>query len=613
MADLRISQLPPLTGAILQADDALAIVDGSASETKKISSKDLIQSGIALIDAGSIPGDKLNVTVPAGSIGTAELANGAVTAEKLANNSTAVYGAALPTAGVYQGQLAVLSADGKPYIWSGSAWAAFGTGIESVTGGQVGNITTTATTVGSDVSVYAQVDDSTVPAAFLAGPSASAGAVELRTIVPADLPIASTTTAGIVTVPFGGGLGIDGGVSGLGSDLVIDNDIAPSSDNHLVAYNEKGLIVGGRAIQGGDLPIATNGSVGGISAGPEFAVTPAGQLQIKNQVSAAGHPYVNYDSNGLITSGRDLADTDIPDLDASKITTGTFPTALLADGSVTRAKLADYSTVYIQEVQPPITGDDYIGVGWYQESTGQLRLYNGNSWMPVGFGRLSNDNLRWGGIVDATTGFITGVTDSGQNAGLTIGQPLPDATNALGGLYVVVGEAGDQIQVTPGVTYDAGDWCLCINENEGWVRIDTMSGGGSGGASNLNDLLDVTITGPASGQYLQLQANGQWQNVELTADVESVNGQTGVVVLDAGDVGALAPGDDISELNNDSGFITAADIPAVPVTSVNSKTGDVVLDAADVGALPDTTPLSTSYPSALGPLSRLSDGRPAIH
>ena len=184
-----------------------------------------------------------------------------------------------------------MAADGSAYIWSGSAWTAFGTGITSITGGQVGDITTTVTTVGSDVSVYAQVDDSTVPAAFLAGPTATAGSVELRTIVPADLPIASTSTAGIVTVPFGGGLAIDGGDSGLGSDLVIDNNITPSSDNQLVAYNEKGLVIGGRNIQGSDLPLATNGSVGAISAGSEFKVTPAGELQIDNQVTAAGHAF----------------------------------------------------------------------------------------------------------------------------------------------------------------------------------------------------------------------------------------------------------------------------------------------------------------------------------
>lgn len=42
----------------------------------------------------------------------------------------------------------------------------------------------------------------------------------------------------------------------------------------------------------------------------------------------------------------------------------------------------------------------------------------------------------------------------------------------------------------------------------------------------------------------------------------------------------------ISELDNDSGFITEANIP---VKSVNGKTGNVTLDAKAVGALPDTT------------------------
>lgn len=46
-----------------------------------------------------------------------------------------------------------------------------------------------------------------------------------------------------------------------------------------------------------------------------------------------------------------------------------------------------------------------------------------------------------------------------------------------------------------------------------------------------------------------------------------------------------------SELTNDSGFITS-----VPVTSVNGQTGVVSLDASDVGALPDSTaiPMKTS-------------------
>ena len=71
--------------------------------------------------------------------------------------------------------------------------------------------------------------------------------------------------------------------------------------------------------------------------------------------------------------------------------------------------------------------------------------------------------------------------------------------------------------------------------------------------------------------------------------VDSVNGKTGAVVLTAEDVGALPSSTVIpsktSELTNDSGFITANDVPAAPVSSVNTKTGAVVLTAEDVEAL----------------------------
>ena len=250
-------------------------------------------------------------------------------------------------------------------------------------------------------------------------------------------------------------------------------------------------------------------------------------------------------TKALVTSGRELDESDIPELPASKITSGEFGTDQLADESVTLEKIADYAVSYIQESSPSTTDPGHIGCLWYQESTGQLRMWNGNSWMPVGFGRLSNDNLRWGGIIDASTGLIVGATSSGTNAGLEIGKALPDATDNLGGLYVVASVAGDQITATPGTDYDAGDWCLCINKAEGWVRIDTMTGGGGGGggASTLDDLLDVTLAGASAGQFLQLQGTNQWTNVDVTPN----------------SIGALKPGDNVSELNNDAGYLDEAE------------------------------------------------------
>ena len=67
MSDVRIADLPVLLQADLAAADVLAIDDTSASETKKITSKELVQGGvIALIDDGVIPGAKL----VSGGVGT---------------------------------------------------------------------------------------------------------------------------------------------------------------------------------------------------------------------------------------------------------------------------------------------------------------------------------------------------------------------------------------------------------------------------------------------------------------------------------------------------------------------------------------------------------------
>lgn len=106
-----------------------------------------------------------------------------------------------------------------------------------------------------------------------------------------------------------------------------------------------------------------------------------------------------------------------------------------------------------------------------------------------------------------------------------------------------------------------------------------------------------------------------------SAPVTSVNTKTGAVILSASDVGAqptitvngIIKGDGagnlseqetvaaelvdlptvptkVSELTNDSGYITAVQ---APVQSVNNKTGAVSLTASDVGALPADTVIPT--------------------
>ena len=94
--------------------------------------------------------------------------------------------------------------------------------------------------------------------------------------------------------------------------------------------------------------------------------------------------------------------------------------------------------------------------------------------------------------------------------------------------------------------------------------------------------------------------------------VTSVAGKTGDVVLVKADItdfadadyataaqGALAdsatqPGDNISTLTNDAGYITSAQVPTDSVTSVNSQTGVVVLNTDDISDASATNKYTTA-------------------
>ncbi len=511
MADLRISDLPELADGQLQAEDPLAIVDVSASTTKKVKASVLVLDAIKSLPDGSIPDGKIDSSaITPGSIDTAALADKSVTAAKLADLSSAGISADLPVTGAFIGQLWVKTSGTLPEIYAcnGTNWLD-ASGVVDIQGDTGGLVNTYVVESGSNVTISADIDNTNAAGQFLAGPANSGGAISQRVIVPTDLPTAGAEK---------GAVAVNGnGLTMSGNSISIDNSVSANTTNgRLVTYTDKGLVTGGTPILPSDLPIAVQGNVGAVQPGPGLSVDATGAIGISNVVVGGTFPKITFNDQGLCTAGDILVDADIPNLSTDKIVNGSFGPERLSANCVESSKIADYATSFIQEALPGITSDDFIGKLWYQESTAQLRMWNGNSFMAIGFGRLSNENLRWGGLINAATGLMTGVTEAGTTAGLKIGEPLPAATNQLGGLYVAADVGGDGIGVTPGVSYAVGNWCLCVNEVEGWVKIENVGGGGGGGgATSLGALLDVTLTNETTGDFLQLQSNGQWQNVAV--------------------------------------------------------------------------------------------------
>lgn len=355
-------------------------------------------------------------------------------------------------------------------------------------------------------------------------------------LVPTDLPVAAETTIGGVSVPTVSGLTVSG-VGALGHA----NSVVPATING-ISYDGQGHVVQIVPLKAGDLPLATETTVGAISIQPSpgLHVTALGELSHTNSGVAAGtYPKVVVDARGHVTGGLLLAASDIPGIDASKITSGTLGTAQIADHSITQEKLEDYSIAFIQEVAPAPSNAYHHGMLWLQESTGQLRMWNGNSWFPVGFGRLSAENLRYCGTFDAKTGLITGLTQFGATEGFKIGDPLPNAIDSHSGVYFVCTEPGSLTPVLLGTVFDNGDWILCNGQKGGWVRVDTLSSSGSSTVTHLADLLDVGLSLPSIGDRLVFGPTKMWTNDrpatqgEVNAGVDAVKIITPKTLQDA--------------------------------------------------------------------------------
>jgi hypothetical protein len=524
VADLKITELASLAGIDLSAGDLLAIADISASETKKITVTDFFGNASTLIADATIPGSKIlfgsavipGSTLVAGSVGATQLAGQAVTATKLANESTVDLVTSLPVSGAFTGQFALDVNTNKAYIWSGSQWVSFKAAgsINTAIGSTAGVINVTVTTSGDQITIGTTLDDTAGAAEFLAGPTGNAGAVGYRAIVGTDLPEATAVTKGAVIVD-GEGLRMDD------DNIEIDNDIVASTTHHVVTYDAKGLITAGRGIEAGDLPAATAGAKGGVSIGTGLSVDGTGLLNHANNVISGTAAKVTFDSEGHITGTLNLDPADIPSLAASKITSGTFGSTLIANDAITASKLADYSTAAISNSAPIA---DYIGQLFFNPLDRTLFMWDGNVYQPIG---VSFGQIIFSGTYNATTNLISSVTTDGAAIGLAVGAALVSPTGATRAHYVVVDVAGTGTAPAPAVALAPPD--IILSTGSDWTLLDVSDTVVSQLASNVQ----VTPAGNIASTNVQAALQ------ELDTEKLPLAGGTMTGVLEIGDTGSL--------------------------------------------------------------------------
>ena len=585
MADLRISELQTLAGANLAAGDFLPVADISASESRKITVTDFVGNAVTLLADDTIPSGKILFgaeSIPGSAIenlgvDSSQIATAAVTAAKLADFSSVNFVASLPASGAFRGQLAVDTVTLAVYAWNGSVWQSIKAAgsVNAVIGGSAGIVNISVSQTGDTVTINTTLDDTSAAAQFLAGPSGTAGTVSYRVITSADLPTATTADKGAVVVN-GNGLAMSG------DEIQIDNTVAPNTaEYHLTRYDANGLVTSGRQISAADLPAAATGTLGAVYPGSGLDVDAGGQLNHSNAATPGTYTKVTVDAQGHVTTGATLSDTDIPDIDATKVNSGVFSADRYANNSIVGAKLANSSTVRFGGADSTagvvsFPTAEFTGQYFFDSINGDLYLWDGNAWQAI---TITAGEIVYAGTFDASagsgTGEIASLTTAGQAIGLTVGDPLPVASATNNRYYLVVSVGGTITSGNaPNVALAAPD--MILSNGASWEEIDVSTS-----VTGATQASGITVTPTGGIQSTNVQA----ALAELDTEKIGAAGATITGELLIGTTGALAF--EGSTANDYETYLAATDATADRTITLPDVTGTVIT-TGDTGTVTNT-------------------------
>ena len=371
MADQRITQLTKLAQADVAANDVIAVVDVGASTTKKVQAKSLFQAGANLADASSIDLAKLNQASTT-KLGTTALADDAVTAAKLADNSSIVFDSVAPSTNNFTGRGYVNSSTNALQVWNGSAFVASTSAIADLavtTGKLAANAVTTA-----------KIDAAGLAAAALATDSVVTAKIQDLAVTTGKLAALSVTTAKIAASAVG--------TTEIAADAVTYAKIQD------VSATDKLL---GRSTAGaGDVEEITCTAAGralldDADATAQRATLGLGTLATQSATVAGTHSGTSSGTNtgdqtitltGPVTgtgTGSFATSITASAVTEAAIATNAVTTSKIINDAITAAKMADDSVVIVSAGTPAGSGD-FEGQGWFDTNTNIRYVWTGAAW-----------------------------------------------------------------------------------------------------------------------------------------------------------------------------------------------------------------------------------------
>jgi hypothetical protein len=353
LADQRITQLPSLPKAGVAATDVLPIADISASQTKKVTAKDLVDAGLDLIDVSSIDLDKLDQASTT-KLGTTALADDAVTAAKLAHDSSVAVQTTAPSTDNFEGRGYFNSTSGNLQVFNGSAYQQVivptaGIGDLQVSTGKLADgAVTTAKVTALDTAAYAdssvttaKIADGAVTGAKVATDTITATQVAPNAIGASELANDAVDTAAIVNLAVTAAKLADGAVTEakIGTAAVTVAKVADGSLTYAKLNLADGSVPGAKITT--DSITATQIAASAVSTS-ELASAAVTTAKVADGAITAIKIAADSITAGQIApsavGASELADDAV---DTTAIVNLAVTGAKLAGGAVTTAKLGD--------------------------------------------------------------------------------------------------------------------------------------------------------------------------------------------------------------------------------------------------------------------------------
>jgi len=582
------------------ADDAVdtaAIVDGAVTAVKiatntitanqiaanAIGASELADNAVdtAAIADGAVTAAKLSGTLAAASIAddavtTAKILDDAVTSAKLAAN--AVDAAALADNAVDSGAIASNAVIEAKIASSAVTVTKIADGTITPAKLNTSNLDRSLNVASGNLGI-----NNTITAATRSGITFNAQGLITGTVAlaAADLPVATTSAVGGVSVSTGLT------VSGAGA-LSLTNSVTGATVSG-ITFNNQGMITAATALTAANLPVATTSAKGAvqITSGGGLTVDGSGNLTTSTSgISAGTYQSITVNNKGVATAGAALTAGLIPDLAASKITSGSLDAARIGADTIDGTKLSNASTAVFQSIaQSGYPTAQFNGQILFDTVSEDAYIWDGNAWQAIT--TLTKGSLVFGGNFNANTSKMTACTSAGLAAGLAVGSNLPTPSATTDGLYVVVDTAGTPSSPAPVVAFSPPDYILGVTNASGssWNEIDLSQTVAGQVASNIT----FTPYGQLSSTNVQ-DALQELETEKLALAGGTITGQilignTGSLVFEGSTIDAYETTITVADPTSSDKTITFPDTTGTVITSGDTNTvTSTMVDASLVNA-----------------------------